>query len=349
MTPPSGSNPRRSELHNDPRELERFRHDIDLIAFAASKGYAIDKQESQRNRCIMRRGREDKIEISKAGDGHWQFYSWYDDRDKGDIIQFVQNRAGGSVDPGRGRFIYPLGRVRKELREWTHTEREIPEYNRTLEPVHKTVKDRDAVAAEYAAARVVRTHWYLESRGISASTLGAPRFRDTWRQASDAYRNVLFPHHDLEGRLSGFEKNNRGFTRFSSGGEKGLWSSRLQSTDERLVIAESAIDALSYAEVNPHPKTRYSSFAGGLNAKQPDIIERAISWMPAGSAVIAATDRDAQGDKFAKRIADLCAAHCNVRFDRHVPTLGEKDWNDHLRELRGLDRQPRTKTQGLER
>src|SRR5690606_6931343 len=101
---------------HDRYELQRFRHDINLVAFAASRGYAGDKRESSRNCCMMRHANGDKIAIGKAADGHWQYYSFRDERDNGDIIQFVQHRAGG-------RELYPLGAVRKELREWTHTER----------------------------------------------------------------------------------------------------------------------------------------------------------------------------------------------------------------------------------
>ena len=71
---------------------------------------------------------------------------------------------------------------------------------------------------------------------------------------------ILFPHHDANG-LCGFETKSWRFTGFARAGSKALWWSKATPADNRLVIAESAIDAISYHQVNPHPKTRYVSFA----------------------------------------------------------------------------------------
>ncbi|HKO91397.1 MAG TPA: toprim domain-containing protein [Polyangiaceae bacterium] len=331
MTPapdPSDRSRRRPEPRasgpEDRQELERFKRDVDLSAFAASKGYALDKRESSAScRVLRQEATNDKIIIGKAGDGHWQYFSVRDRDDNGTIIDFIQRRERKT-----------LGEVRRELREWTHTERELPAFAR--QPVQPVTKDRAAVAIAVARSTVVETHPYLESRGLTRETLSGPRFQGTWRQADGAHQNVMFLHRDGDG-LAGFELKNSGFTGFSRGGDKGLWASSARPTDHRLVIAESAIDALSYHQANPHPKTRYLSFAGGLNERQPELIERAISWMPAGSTVVAATDNDKEGRVFAERIAELCAKHPHVTFERHAPTLG-KDWNDQLQALRSPKR-----------
>jgi hypothetical protein len=320
---PPGRTHSRGEAPNDRYELERFRLDIDLVAFAASKGYAIDQRESSRSCCMMRHSGGDKIAVGRAKDGHWQFYSFRDERDNGDIIQFVQNRSGG-------RTACSLGMVRKELRAWTHTEREPSEVpRRRVDPV---VADRASVASEVARAKVVERHPYLESRGLAPATLACRRFQGTWLRDDSSHGNVIFPHYDEQG-LSGFEVKNHGFTGFAKGGSKGIWSSKVAASDERLVIAESAIDALSYHQVNPHPKARYVSVGGAQNGKQPALLESAISWMRAGSVVVAATDKDKAGDAYAERIAELCGKHPHVKYERHAPALG-KDWNDQLRTLR---------------
>lgn len=62
----------------------------------------------------------------------------------------------------------------------------------------------------------------------------------------DSRGNAVFPHFDLDG-LCGYEIKNRGFTGFARGGAKGLWLSNAQDGDNRLIFAESAIDALSHA------------------------------------------------------------------------------------------------------
>lgn len=342
--PPSNSTPsiRSPVLAGTPPdsryELDRFKRDVDLSVFAASKGYALDKRESSAScRVLRHEATDDKIIIGKASDGHWQYFSVRDREDNGTIVDFIQRRERKN-----------LGEVRRELREWTHTERELPAFAR--KPLEPTTKDRAAVALAVARSKEVETHPYLESRGLTRATLSGPRFRGTWRQAPGAHQNVLFLHRDGDG-LSGFEIKNVRFTGFAKGGDKGLWASRTTPTDTRLVIAESAIDAISYHQINPHPKTRYLSFAGGLNERQPELIERAISWMAAGSTVVAATDRDKDGHAFAERIAGLCEKHSHVTFERHAPTLG-KDWNDQLQALRSPNRSDAPETsrrQGLER
>lgn len=321
---PTHSNPdHRSSAPEDRYELERFKRDIDLTAFAASKGYRIDPRESSASSRVLRHdGSGDKLIVGKAADGHWQYFSVRDRDDNGTIVDFVQRRERKS-----------LGEIRRELRQWTHTPQ--PEAPAATRPVQPVIRDRNAVAAELTRSRLLESHPYLESRGLVRATLGSPRFRGTWRMDSSRHGNVIFPHHDERG-LSGFEVKNHGFTGFAKGGDKGIWSSKVSPGDQRLVIAESAIDALSYHQVNPHPKTRYISFAGALNAHQPGLIESSISWMPAGSTVVAATDKDAAGEAFAKSISELCAKHSHVTYERHAPRLG-KDWNDHLSALRDCE------------
>jgi hypothetical protein len=318
------STPPRSPGPEDRCELDRFKRDIDLSAFAASKGYSLDRRESSATcRVLRHEATGDKIIVGKAADGHWQYFSVRDRDDNGTIIDFIQHRERTT-----------LGQVRQELREWTHTGHHLPAFaRRSVEPV---TKDRAAVALVVARSTVVTTHPYLESRGLTPETLSAPRFRGTWRRAEGPHGNVMFLHHDGDG-LTGFELKNAGFTGFSKGGSKGLWASVTTPTDNRLVIVESAIDAISYHQVNPHPKTRYLSFAGGLNERQPELLERAISWMAPGSTVVAGTDNDRQGHAFAERIAALCKEHPHVTFERHAPTVG-KDWNDQLQALRSPSR-----------
>ena len=67
-------------------------------------------------------------------------------------------------------------------------------------------------------------HPYLEvERGLSPALLGLPRFAG--RVRIDGMGNAVFPHFDQAG-LCGYEIENRNFTGFLRGGEKGLWFSK---------------------------------------------------------------------------------------------------------------------------
>ena len=318
-------------------EIEAFKRDIDLVAFSVSKGYRLDRRESSQSSKVLRHdGTGDKLVVSRARDGHWQYFSVRSPDDNGTIIDFVQKREHKS-----------LGEVRRELRDWTQT---WPPQLPARLPMLLTTPDRAAVALEVKRASTPDSHAYLESRGISRDTLAHPRFRGTWLLAAGPHGNAIFPHHDAQG-LSGFEVKNYGFTGFSKGGRKGMWSSRAAPGDQRLIVTESAIDALSYHQVQPQLNARYVSFAGEQNPQQPILLDRVISEMPAGSRIVAATDNDKAGHDFAARIRDLSAKHSHVTFERHAPSMG-KDWNDHLRaELARIGPVPSGPTlgKGLER
>jgi hypothetical protein len=59
---------------NDHAELDRFKTEINLSHFAASRGYTLDKRESSRNSAVMRHADGDKIIIAREGQ-HWIYFS----------------------------------------------------------------------------------------------------------------------------------------------------------------------------------------------------------------------------------------------------------------------------------
>jgi Toprim-like/Protein of unknown function (DUF3991) len=173
-------------------------------------------------------------------------------------------------------------------------------------------------------------HPYLENeRGIPALLLVDPRFAGRIR--IDAKGNAVFPHFDQQG-LCGYEIKNRGFTGFASGGMKALWSSHEEDGDTRLVVCESAIDALSHAALFPAPGTRYASIGGQMNPLQPELLRAAVARLPADSKTVAAMDADTEGRKLVDvvRQAVELSGRTDLRFSIHEPS-GFKDWNDQLR------------------
>lgn len=298
-------------------ELESFKR-IDLRAYAASQGYELDRRESWSGSAVMRHSATaDKIIIKRdASDGHYVFFSVRDDSDRGSIIDFIQKRRGLS-----------LGNIRKELRPLVgRSAQALPPYPAL--PV--TSKDRLRVEVEFTNMDDAPRHRYLESeRSIPAELLMLDRFAGRIR--IDARGNAVFPHFDQNG-LCGFEKKNKGFTGFSSGGTKGLWLSHMQPDDERLVFFESAIDALSHAVLFPDPRTRYASVGGKLSPGQAELIRAAVAGMLSNAEIVAAMDADQAGRNLAEivRRAVELSGRGDLRFRIHEPD-GMKDWNDLLR------------------
>ncbi|WP_287223256.1 toprim domain-containing protein [Prosthecochloris sp.] len=170
---------------------------------------------------------------------------------------------------------------------------------------------------------------YLEERGITAATLRDFRFRG--RVRTDRKGNVVFLYYDRQG-LCGFEMKNRGYTGFSKHGAKGLWTSRAVPSDNRLVLAESPIDALSYHQLHGDARTRYISMGGQYREEQKEMVVSAMKHMSAGSTVLMAFDNDTQGRVFADEFTRLAPEHVGVI--RALPET-RKDWNDQLRAMMG--------------
>jgi len=298
-------------------ELEAFKRDIDLRAYAAEQGYAPERSilKEKCTSVAMEKKGIDKIVVGLDDDGHYVYFSVRDDTDKGSIIDFIKRRKRLN-----------LGQMRKELRPWI---------GRVADPLlfpklERTKKDRLAVETSYQRMNVATRHPYLEGRGITAAILASDRFAGRIR--IDSRGNAIFPHDDQQG-LCGYEKKNRNFTGFSTGGEKGLWISHVRDDDAALVFGESGIDVLSHAILFPDPKARYASIGGQVSPNQPVLIKAAIMSLPAGAQVIAGMDADDAGRKLSAMIARVVeeTARQDLVFREHLPDVPGADWNDILR------------------
>ncbi|MCB1094684.1 MAG: DUF3991 and TOPRIM domain-containing protein [Verrucomicrobiae bacterium] len=319
-------------------ELEIFKTQINLSEYAASVGYQINAKKTYQGGAegggstVMRSASDptDVIVIGKDTDNHWIYWHVSVGKgslasDAGSIIDFLQNRRGG-------KDAFPLGLVRQELRPWVNgSVRTRPSKSAFVSDLRPISKDLMKVKAKWEGMRAITSHRYLEEeRCIPAAVLTLERFagriRTDWRD------NAIFPHFNREG-VCGYEMKNHQFTSFSSGGEKGLWCSQGRAGDTALVIAEDAIDALSYAALKHDPQARYFSTGGALSPKQEPLIRSAMELMPKGGKIILAFDHDAGGDSLAERIKalflDLRGAGLELIDDR-PPTPGD-DWNDVLR------------------
>ncbi len=185
-------------------ELEAFKVSIDLRAYAADRGYGLDRKESWRGSSVMRHVNGDKIIVKIDHDRHYVYFSVRDDSDNGSIIDFVQKRGGGS-----------LGAVRQMLRPWIGKRTSAPSLFPELIP---TTKDRMEIERLFRMMEDAPRHSYLEkARCVPLDVLSSPRFLG--RIKRDKRGNAIFPHFDLEG-LCGYEIKNEGYTGFSKGGEK---------------------------------------------------------------------------------------------------------------------------------
>ena len=305
-------------------ELERFKCEIDLVEFAASQGYTLDRKASYRGEAVMMGPGGDKVSILRNNPkGYWTYLSRSDHSDNGTIINFVQNRQHCN-----------LGEVRKILRPWIGQGAdplrrvEVQDYTPELMTPTATL-NREQLTQSLAAMPVMTRSVYLEGRNIPADLLASQRLVGKIYQ--DPRGNVIFPHYNLGG-LCGYEKKNAGFTGFAEGGRKGLWASRVVSYDTTAVIAETAIDAISYLALHPDPHTRLFSIAGTMSDDQLELVRRATLKLPDGGLVILAVDNDAGGDTLYGVLSEVLEQVSPKRsYQRHSPLERGQDWNEVLK------------------
>lgn len=304
---------------------QRLKREVNLTQFAAAHGFVLDHAATTRSSVVMIGANGEKIIVAKNQDGQWVYCSMTDPSDSGSIFDFVRNHEGGGFDDAE-----------EKLRTWIDVEDSgegtaHDAYVEDLEPVEPS---QIKVQAEYAAMRELQGHHdYLErDRCIPPHFLTDPRFAERIR--IDSHGNAVFPHFNDDG-LCGYEIKNAGFSGFARGGARGLWSSVPGSygqADRVLVIAETAIDALSYAALHKTPATRYVSTAGPISPGQQGLLIDLMQSLPEDGRIVLAPDYDAAGIAMAKQIEDLLLlsrrGNRELTLD-HPPTFGH-DWNDVL-------------------
>lgn len=302
-------------------ELNRFKLEINLVEYAQGEGYTKDRKKSSANSTTMSNG-NDKIVIATDTDGHGIYFSVSDSDDHGSIVDFVQRRKNLN-----------LGQVRRELRPWISEGKDKkvdrkPLNERPSKPVPSSV-DLQNVMFLYEQMRFASgEHNYLENvRMLSPSTLSDPRFIDQLR--IDARGNAVFPHYNNTG-LCGYELKNSGFTGFATGGTKGLWTSSNVDQAKNVVIVESAIDALSHAQLFDDADTAYVSIGGSPSKEQTDLIQEFFAVThKRGAKIIVGTDSDDGGDALNNTLKAL--APQGAILTRDEPLMRGDDWNDQLR------------------
>lgn len=196
------------------RELEDWKSNINLVAFALSCGYQLDLQQSSRHSKVLRRESDlDKIVIATSEQGHWIYFSVRDPDDHGTVIDFIQRREKKN-----------LGQVRQHLRQWRQNSSSYcPVFTGVDKPLPSVANQQKVLIKLASMADAPTDSGYLvEKRKISSVILADARFRGAVK--IDERQNAIFPHRNRNG-ICGYGIKNAGFTGFSSGGIKGLWGS----------------------------------------------------------------------------------------------------------------------------
>ena len=295
-------------------ELEKFKTEINLAELASSYGYELVRKESSRSSLVMKHPDGDKIVVATGTDGHGIFFSIHDEKMRGSVIDFVKWRENVN-----------LGYARQTLRKWIADPASFfptaqkPSLTRPV----AIAQDSTARHAEWLRMRAYRAtgRGYLEKRGLTPETIRT--FSE--RIGVDGRGNICFRHDDLHS-VTGWEVKNTAFTGFSGGSRKALWGCKVgypqKEPSPLVIVTESAIDAMSYYQLHPQPGF-YLSFAGSMSPEQHELLKYVLNRYQA-ARIVAATDNDPQGEKFAEVIRSI-----RPDAERAASPVG-KDWNDAL-------------------
>ena len=304
-------------MATDP-EVDQLRAAVSCAVVLERAGYKLDERESSQKSLKYRRGSGETVIVNHDGKGWWDTGS----QAKGDVFTLAQH-----LDPSLN-----FGQVRRELRQLVGMAPAFPPAERAPRERAETLPPELRWTARKPVTPGSPTWTYLtQERGLTPEVVAAATRADALREGP--YASAWFAHRDSEGALTGIEMRGPNYRGFSADGEKTLF--RLQLGAEaptRLAVTEAPIDAMSLAAVEGMRRdTLYISTAGGMGPGTIAALERelaAVAERP-GGVLVAATDADPAGERYAARLAELAAA-ANVPAQRAAPA-GHKDWNDALR------------------
>lgn len=320
--------------------FQQIKERIELPDLLTHYGYALQKDADQgQGKYHVFEGQDkDTLVVFKGQGGDWRYFNSQDDRDKGTAIDWMKNRvstgqtAGIEQLPGRDLWQSVSDNFRAYLN--------LPEAERPqlkLPPLTETAPGEKFPSTYTAGCRPLDNTAYLESQGLTKATLDNPQFAGRiLTQLHPVQREGLptqtvvataFPTYH-EGRVVGLEVQGEGVKNQATESQfaRALWLSKLPEgpPPTHLVVSESAITTLSYAQLHPGESALYAATAGALTPNKVFEMKRLLAAenIP---AIKSAFGNDTQGHQFDTRLLAGFANEQNplkvVREHPHLLTV----------------------------
>ena len=330
-----------------PREPElnfnQVKKDINLVDLVLTLGYQHNRAKSGADiekgkfHTFDYKGKPglDQVIIYKAPSGDYLYFNRADDRDKGSVIDFLKNRienpriAGIVASPGKNVWASVIENAKRYLNLPAAQRNISPQLQQRIEPVQRG----EGYVPEFLRKTLPLTDTrYLNSRGLSPETLASPLFagrilnhvHEGVTKDGQAYRftNTAFPQLYKEG-IVGLEIKANGFKgqAADSLNSAALWLSNTTTKTTTLVVAESAIDALSHYQLKQPTNALYASTSGQLTDNKVAEIKRLIENNNLKTVKLA-LDNNLEGHLFDTRlIAGLARPNTPMGIERTQPSL----------------------------
>jgi hypothetical protein len=285
-------------------DFEQFKQQIDLVEYAKDQGYIKDLQRSGGNSVSLYKadsGGKDRIVVyPRQGAGADIYFNPNDGADKGTVVQFQHRRGTGEWKDTIEKLQQYIGQVDTRV-------------ERTVGQTVTTATNQPAPTREQAVVRSfdlkpLSDTNYLKSRGLSDETVRAPEFENTVfnrnyfdRNRGKQFVNTVFPIKNEQGTVAIIVRNENVKIVDGSRGD-GVWISNSKVIEpggrvDRMVIAESPIDAMSFHQMKPPvegEKRLYLGTAGNLSSGAPDTVQKLIDrYQP--RQIVMANDNDNAG------------------------------------------------------
>ncbi len=302
--------------HNE--ELVQLKAAVSCALLLERGGYSLDRKDSTKHCLKYRRGAGEVVIVNHGGQGWWDPMS----DAKGDVFILVQH-----LNPGLN-----FGQVCKHLRGLVGMVPSYPEAERMREPREPSKPPIKLWSGRRRLRPGTATWAYLTvTRALPAAILQAADLFDVVREGPKG--SAWFAHRSHDGELTGMEMRGPDWRGFSSGHDKTLF--RLPggtAAPTRLAVCEAAIDVLSLATVEGlRADTLYVGTTGGMGPPTLACLNALLLQLAGrpGAVLVAATDADAQGSRYAAHLAEM-AGKAGVPSQHLLPPGGHNDWNDVL-------------------
>ena len=295
--------------------FQKIKEQVELPELLTHYGYNLKKGEHLgKGKWHVFEG-DDTLVVFKGRGNDWMYFNSHDDRDKGSVIDWMKNRVNSGrivgIDQQPGRNVWQT--VNDHFRAYLN----LPEDQRPkleLPPISETAPGEKFLSIYTKDCRPLEDTTYLESRGIGKATLQNPQFAgrilnqfytvQKEGMPAKTFVNTAFPAY-YEGRVVGLELKGEGYKGQAPESEfsRSLWLSKLSEgrPAANMIVAESALDALSYAQLHPGEKALYASTAGVLTQNKIFEMKRLLNEARI-PGIKAAFDNDTQGHHYDTRL-----------------------------------------------
>ncbi|QHV95610.1 toprim domain-containing protein [Spirosoma endbachense] len=318
--------------YNQP-SFQDYRNQISIIELALHSGYEWQPKKGKTLPVLYHVGFDDHIVVKNPNDSANQVYfktGSYADR--GTLINFVSNRLTACFSQFNNPNRTPAQCINDVLKDYLGIVPERKQSVKKLENfIHQSFREagteKEFSLELYKLSQLPDKNYLTQERCILPELLNSPQFSGTvatqrfyFDEGKPIYlagnqpspngervlENIAFPYISGDGEaINGLELRSATFKSHAAGSDRshGVWISNAnENPTQRLLVGESAIDLLSYRQMeictglHPQADSRYASIGGSLSLDNMTTLEK---FMTTSTQLVFAFDNDDKGARYA--------------------------------------------------